>query len=75
MLRYRKDFYSSRYDAARKDGMSMERLQASPYVLDIYGYCGVSSPLDTAPFGISTFSLASIAVSSNRTGRCGRQLA
>ena len=36
---------------ARMDGLSMERLQASPYVLDIYGFCGLSQVIEVGDAG------------------------
>ena len=36
---------------ARKDGLSMERLQASPYVLGIYGFCGLSQVIEVGDAG------------------------
>eukprot|EP00980_Cylindrotheca_fusiformis_P031109 scaffold25830_cov162-Cylindrotheca_fusiformis.AAC.10 len=49
--KYKKDFTESRYEDARKDGVAMERLQASPYVLDIYGYCGLSQVIEPGDAG------------------------
>ena len=45
--RITREFDPERYENARHDGMAMERLQGSPYVLDIYGYCGVSTDANT----------------------------
>lgn len=49
--KYKKSFEPDKYNAARKDGMAMERLQASPYVLDIYGYCGLSQVIELGDSG------------------------
>ncbi|KAL7574558.1 hypothetical protein ACA910_015908 [Epithemia clementina (nom. ined.)] len=38
-------------EASRKDGMVMERLSQSPYVLSTYGYCGLSQVLEYADGG------------------------
>ena len=44
---------SSRFERHRKDGLVMERLTASPYIVSAYGYCGnsvlteyITTPLD-----------------------------
>ena len=39
-LRIERDFAEEFYELHRRDAMAMERLTQSPYVLDIYGYCG-----------------------------------
>ena len=36
-------FYDEYYDLHRRDALAMERLTFSPYVMDIYGYCGQSA--------------------------------
>lgn len=36
------------YELHRRDAVSMERLTASPYVMDIYGYCGNSAMTELA---------------------------
>jgi len=46
MRKYRRDFSQSDFEASRIDGMSMERLSASPFVLTTYGYCGLSQLLE-----------------------------
>jgi len=43
MRRFDREFYDEYFDLHRRDGIAMERLTFSPYVLDIYGYCGQSA--------------------------------
>jgi hypothetical protein len=43
MLRYERDYFDEYYDLHRRDAMAMERLTASPYTLNVYGYCGQSA--------------------------------
>jgi len=49
--RHNRQFTKSNYEAGRKDGMVMERLSKSPYVLSTYGYCGLSQVLEFAEGG------------------------
>ncbi|CAJ1954671.1 unnamed protein product [Cylindrotheca closterium] len=51
MSKFKKEFVPYRYEDARHDGMAMERLQASPYILDIYGYCGLSQVIEPGDEG------------------------
>lgn len=44
--KYYKTFDPRDYAAAKRDGQALERLTASPYVVDIYGYCGLSQLLE-----------------------------
>ena len=46
-----RQYTPSKYASARKDGMVMERLTASPYVLTAYGYCGLSQVIEYADGG------------------------
>lgn len=39
---YEHDFTHPNYDRHRRDAVAMERLTKSPFVLDIYGFCGNS---------------------------------
>ena len=41
-MRFEHDYTPRNYDRHRRDAVAMERLKASPYVLDIYAYCGNS---------------------------------
>ena len=41
--RYDRDFHDEYYDLHRRDAMAMEHLTASPFILDIYSYCGQSA--------------------------------
>jgi len=42
-LRFERDFLDEYYDLHRRDAMAMERLTFSPFVLNVYGYCGQSA--------------------------------
>eukprot|EP00984_Skeletonema_dohrnii_P007209 scaffold2601_cov127-Skeletonema_dohrnii-CCMP3373.AAC.8 len=50
-LRIERDFAEEFYELHRRDAMAMERLTQSPYVLDIYGYCGQSTLNEFASHG------------------------
>jgi len=50
-LRIERDFAEEFYELHRRDAMAMERLTQSPYVLDIYGYCGQSTMNELASHG------------------------
>lgn len=39
-LRLDHDYIDRNYDRHRRDAVAMERLTASPYIVDIYGHCG-----------------------------------
>ena len=41
-----RDFTPRNYDKMRRDAVISEQLTASPYIADIYGYCGQSSVVD-----------------------------
>ena len=43
MLRVERDFLDEYYELHRRDAVAMERLTASPFVVDVYGYCGQSA--------------------------------
>ena len=49
-LRLEREFYDEYYDLHNKDALAMERLTKSPYVLNIYGYCGQSAINELADF-------------------------
>ncbi|KAL3808917.1 hypothetical protein ACHAXA_004685 [Cyclostephanos tholiformis] len=55
-LRIERDFLPEYYELHRRDALAMERLTFSPYVLDIYGYCGQSAINELANFGIEGMS-------------------
>ena len=55
-LRYEREFLEEYYELHRRDALAMERLTASPYVLDVYGYCGQSAINELANFGIEGMS-------------------
>lgn len=55
-LRFERDFLQEYYELHRRDALAMERLTASPYVLDVYGYCGQSAINELADFGIEGMS-------------------
>ena len=56
LLRIERDFIEEYYELHRRDALAMERLTFSPYVLDIYGYCGQSAINELANFGIEGMS-------------------
>jgi hypothetical protein len=41
-----RDFSPRTYDKMRRDAVISEQLTASPYISDIYGYCGLSAVVD-----------------------------
>lgn len=49
-LRMEREFYDEYYDLHRRDAMAMERLTASPFVMNVYGYCGQSAVNELAGF-------------------------
>ena len=55
-LRIEREFIPEYYELHRRDALAMERLTFSPYVLDIYGYCGQSAINELANFGIEGMS-------------------
>ena len=42
-LRLEREFLEEYYELHRRDAVAMERLTFSPYVMDVYGYCGQSA--------------------------------
>ena len=44
--RFDRDYGENAYFKAHKDGVAMERLSFSDYILDIYGYCGLSQVIE-----------------------------
>ena len=54
--RIERDFLEEYYELHRRDALAMERLTFSPYVLDVYGYCGQSAINELANFGIEGMS-------------------
>ena len=55
-IRIEREFLEEYYELHRRDALAMERLTFSPYVLDIYGYCGQSAINELANFGIEGMS-------------------
>ena len=51
------DVSDRNFDRVRRDGLILERSSKSPYVLDIYGYCGFGI---ITPFATSKDSLADV---------------
>eukprot|EP00977_Amphora_coffeiformis_P008867 scaffold2003_cov157-Amphora_coffeaeformis.AAC.1 len=49
-LRIEREFLSEYYDLHNRDAVAMERLTGSPYVVDVYGYCGQSAINELADF-------------------------
>ena len=49
-LRIEREFLSEYYDLHNRDALAMERLTGSPYVVDVYGYCGQSAINELADF-------------------------
>ena len=44
--RFDRDYGENAYFKAHKDGVAMDRLSFSDYILDIYGYCGLSQVIE-----------------------------
>ena len=49
-LRLDREFFDEYYDLHRRDAIAMERLTHSPFVMNIYGYCGQSAVNELADF-------------------------
>lgn len=49
-LRIARDFNKEYYELHRRDAVAMERLTSSPFVVNIYGYCGQSAMNELADF-------------------------
>jgi serine/threonine protein kinase len=49
-LRIEREFLSEYYELHRRDAVAMERLTASPFVVNVYGYCGQSAINELADF-------------------------
>jgi serine/threonine protein kinase len=49
-LRIAREFIPEYYELHRRDAVAMERLTASPFVVNIYGYCGQSAINELADF-------------------------
>jgi len=49
-LRIEREFLSEYYELHRRDAVAMERLTASPFVVNVYGYCGQSAINELANF-------------------------
>jgi serine/threonine protein kinase len=51
-LRLERDFLHEYFELHNRDAVAMERLTASPHVVDVYGYCGQSAINELADFPI-----------------------
>ena len=49
--RLERDFHEEIYEAHRVDALAMERLTKSPFVIDVYSYCGQTGINEYATFG------------------------
>jgi serine/threonine protein kinase len=49
-LRIAREFLSEYYELHRRDAVAMERLTASPFVVNVFGYCGQSAINELADF-------------------------
>jgi serine/threonine protein kinase len=49
-LRIEREYLSEYYELHRRDAVAMERLTASAFIVDIYGYCGQSAINELANF-------------------------
>lgn len=49
--RYEHAFVDRNFDRHRRDAVAMERLTASPFIMDIYGFCGTSGVFEFADGG------------------------
>jgi serine/threonine protein kinase len=50
-MRYEHEYEERNYDRHRRDAVAAERLAGSPYVMDIYGFCGNSGIFEFADGG------------------------
>ena len=50
MLRLEREFLDEYYELHRRDAVAMEHLTFSPFVMDVYGYCGQSAINEIAEF-------------------------
>lgn len=55
-LRLERDYLEEYYDLHRRDALAMERLTHSPFVMDVYGFCGQSAINELAdfPYGLNS---------------------
>jgi len=51
ILKYETKHTDRNFDRVRRDSLIMERATRSPYVMDIYGYCGLSQVVPTGRHG------------------------
>jgi len=54
-LRMDREFHEFHFDLHRRDAVAMERLTHSPFVMNIYGYCGQSALSELADFIINVY--------------------
>eukprot|EP00934_Nitzschia_sp_Nitz4_P001999 Nitzschia sp. Nitz4//scaffold227_size32659//10018//11520//NITZ4_007897-RA/size32659-processed-gene-0.6-mRNA-1//-1//CDS//3329542791//1999//frame0 len=50
VLRYEREFLEEYYELHRRDAVAMDHLTFSPYVMNVYGYCGQSALNEFADF-------------------------
>jgi serine/threonine protein kinase len=50
-MRYMHDYTPRNYDRHRRDAVAMERLSSSPFIMDIYAFCGNSGLFEYADGG------------------------
>ncbi|KAL3910164.1 MAG: hypothetical protein SGILL_007802, partial [Bacillariaceae sp.] len=58
-LRMEREFLDEYFDLHRRDAVAMERLTFSPFVMDVYGYCGQSA-LNEIADGVANGRLTSL---------------
>lgn len=56
-IRYQHPFFPRNFDRHRRDAMAMERLTSSPYIVNIYAFCGNSGAFEYADGGDITTAL------------------
>ena len=63
-----RDFFDEYYDLHRVDAVAMERLTSSPYVLNVYSFCGQSAVNEFADFidGFQDFKTFARRIGGNR---------
>jgi len=68
-LRLDRGFLPEYYELHRRDALSMERLTSSPYVMDIFAYCGQSTVNELAfgDHGLNTLYNLSMSLRDNNT--------
>ncbi len=69
--RIERDFFEEYYELHRVDAVAMERLTSSPYVLNVYSYCGQSAVNEFADFidGFKDFKTFARRIGGNRESK------